>query len=176
MRDQERDMRDGVHMVVATPGRLLEVLKKRIITLDICKYFVMDEADRLVDMGFEEEVRAPASVRPRPLFSSRVDDDILTDQRHHRLLQRTEADRPLLGDHADQDPAVCADGVGQTDHGERGEGGGRQHGRHPRDRIRQTRSQDRLSVGLSSEDAATGEFQMTRRRWLTTWCLGVGIL
>ena len=47
----------GVHMVVATPGRLKDLLKKQRINLDICKYLTLDEADRMVDMGFEEDVR-----------------------------------------------------------------------------------------------------------------------
>lgn len=49
--------RQGVHMIVSTPGRLRECLKKRRINLDICRYFCLDEADRLVDLGFEEEIR-----------------------------------------------------------------------------------------------------------------------
>ncbi|PRP76730.1 putative ATP-dependent RNA helicase DDX41 [Planoprotostelium fungivorum] len=57
LRDQERELRGGVHMIIATPGRLLEALKKRIIHLTSCNYFVMDEADRLIDSGFEEEIR-----------------------------------------------------------------------------------------------------------------------
>lgn len=47
----------GVHIMVATPGRLKDLLHKRRITLDICTYLCLDEADRMVDGGFEEEVR-----------------------------------------------------------------------------------------------------------------------
>lgn len=47
----------GVHMVVATPGRLMDMLTKKKFNLDICKYLCMDEADRMIDMGFEEDVR-----------------------------------------------------------------------------------------------------------------------
>lgn len=48
---------NGVHMVVATPGRLADLLKRKKITLQQCKYFCMDEADRLTELGFEEHVR-----------------------------------------------------------------------------------------------------------------------
>ncbi len=47
----------GVHIAVATPGRLMDMLDKRIMALDICRYLVLDEADRMIDMGFEEDVR-----------------------------------------------------------------------------------------------------------------------
>ena len=55
-REQYDQMRRGLHMVVATPGRLLEMLKKKKFTLDLCRFLVMDEADRLVDMGFDDDI------------------------------------------------------------------------------------------------------------------------
>lgn len=58
MRAQADAVRNqGVHMVVATPGRLKDLLSKRRMTLDICRYMCLDEADRMVDMGFEEDIR-----------------------------------------------------------------------------------------------------------------------
>ena len=47
----------GVHMVTATPGRLKDLLHKKRMNLDICKYLCMDEADRMVDLGFEDDIR-----------------------------------------------------------------------------------------------------------------------
>ena len=49
----------GVHMVVATPGRLKDLLHRKRINLDICRYFCLDEADRMIaaHQGFEEEIR-----------------------------------------------------------------------------------------------------------------------
>lgn len=43
-------------MVIATPGRLVDVLENRYISLDQCTYVVMDEADKMLDMGFEPDV------------------------------------------------------------------------------------------------------------------------
>lgn len=51
-------LRSGVHLVIATPGRLLDLLRKRRLRLDHCKCIALDEADRLIDVGFEEDVRA----------------------------------------------------------------------------------------------------------------------
>jgi len=56
--DQLQAMKSGViHMVVATPGRLLDMLQKKKLTLNNCQYLALDEADRLVDLGFEEDIR-----------------------------------------------------------------------------------------------------------------------
>lgn len=44
-------------MIVATPGRLKDLLGKRKLKMDLCKYLCLDEADRMVDLGFEEDVR-----------------------------------------------------------------------------------------------------------------------
>lgn len=47
----------GMHMVVATPGRLKDMLSKKRMNLALCRYLCLDEADRMVDMGFEEDIR-----------------------------------------------------------------------------------------------------------------------
>ncbi|XP_046418820.1 ATP-dependent RNA helicase abstrakt isoform X1 [Neodiprion virginianus] len=47
----------GVHIMVATPGRLMDMLDKKMVKLNVCRYLCMDEADRMIDMGFEEDVR-----------------------------------------------------------------------------------------------------------------------
>jgi ATP-dependent RNA helicase DDX41 len=64
----------GLHCVVATPGRLLDNLQKKRFGLDSCKYLCLDEADRLIDLGFEEDIRAVfdffRSQRQTVLFSA----------------------------------------------------------------------------------------------------------
>lgn len=57
MKAQADAVRNGVHMVVATPGRLKDMLAKRRLNLDICRYLCLDEADRMVDLGFEDDIR-----------------------------------------------------------------------------------------------------------------------
>jgi len=46
----------GIHTVVATPGRLKDFLTSNKMNLDICRYLCLDEADRMLDMGFDEDV------------------------------------------------------------------------------------------------------------------------
>lgn len=48
--------RRGVHIVVATPGRLNDFLKSKQMSLRLCKYICLDEGDRMLDLGFDEEV------------------------------------------------------------------------------------------------------------------------
>eukprot|EP00559_Dactyliosolen_fragilissimus_P001108 CAMPEP_0184862076 /NCGR_PEP_ID=MMETSP0580-20130426/6607_1 /TAXON_ID=1118495 /ORGANISM="Dactyliosolen fragilissimus" /LENGTH=769 /DNA_ID=CAMNT_0027359799 /DNA_START=69 /DNA_END=2378 /DNA_ORIENTATION=+ len=56
-REQLEPIRErGVHCVVATPGRLKDFLKKGSLNLDNCRYICLDEADRMLDLGFDEEV------------------------------------------------------------------------------------------------------------------------
>ncbi|EFJ07913.1 hypothetical protein SELMODRAFT_132834 [Selaginella moellendorffii] len=57
MRSQLEVVKKGVHIVVATPGRLKDMLAKKKMNLDRCKYLTLDEADRLIDLGFEEDIR-----------------------------------------------------------------------------------------------------------------------
>lgn len=44
-------------IVIATPGRLIDVLDNRYLVLGRCTYVVLDEADRMIDMGFEPDVQ-----------------------------------------------------------------------------------------------------------------------
>jgi ATP-dependent RNA helicase DeaD len=54
---QQDQLRKGVQIVVATPGRLIDHLKRGSIQLDNVKYVILDEADRMLDMGFIEDIK-----------------------------------------------------------------------------------------------------------------------
>ncbi|XP_014271235.1 uncharacterized protein [Halyomorpha halys] len=54
---QARDLERGVEIVIATPGRLIDFLEKGTTNLRRCTYLVLDEADRMLDMGFEPQIR-----------------------------------------------------------------------------------------------------------------------
>ncbi|KAF9910611.1 RNA-dependent ATPase [Linnemannia zychae] len=56
--DQRRAIRQGVHIIVATPGRLLDLLEDGSCNIDTVSYLVLDEADRMLDTGFEEAIRS----------------------------------------------------------------------------------------------------------------------
>ncbi|KAJ6611794.1 P-loop containing nucleoside triphosphate hydrolase protein [Mycena sp. CBHHK59/15] len=57
MNEQSHVMSKGLHIVVATPGRLIDMLEKKKFSFNNCKYLCMDEADRMIDLGFEDDVR-----------------------------------------------------------------------------------------------------------------------
>jgi len=54
---QVNSLRRGVDILVATPGRLLDLMQQRHVSLDDIRYFVLDEADRMLDMGFVHDVK-----------------------------------------------------------------------------------------------------------------------
>jgi len=54
--EQAYAMRDGAEIIIATPGRLVDCIERRVLVLQQCCYIIMDEADRMIDMGFEEPV------------------------------------------------------------------------------------------------------------------------
>jgi ATP-dependent RNA helicase RhlE len=73
---QERAVRGGLDILVATPGRLLDLIQQRIVHLNKIEIFVLDEADRMLDMGFIHDVRrvishlSPSHSRQTLFFSA----------------------------------------------------------------------------------------------------------
>ena len=63
--DQARQLRDGVEICIATPGRLIDFMESGTTNLRRCTYLVFDEADRMLDMGFEPQLRSiVGQIRP----------------------------------------------------------------------------------------------------------------
>ena len=63
-KDVQRETLDGTHIIVATPGRLNDFIREGSIDLSKVTYLVLDEADRMFDKGFEEEIRKIISNTP----------------------------------------------------------------------------------------------------------------
>jgi len=80
-RPQERSLKRGVDILVACPGRLLDLMEQGLVDLRRVQTFVLDEADRMLDMGFIQPIKQIASVVPKKrqtlLFSATMPKAIL---------------------------------------------------------------------------------------------------
>jgi ATP-dependent RNA helicase RhlE len=64
-REQVNALRQGVDVLIATPGRLLDLMQQRLISLADIRYFILDEADRMLDMGFINDVKKIVAKLPQ---------------------------------------------------------------------------------------------------------------
>ena len=107
-RAQERALKRGPDILVATPGRLLDLMGQKLISLKHLEYFILDEADRMLDMGFIHDVRRVIDVLPpkrQTLFFSatmppvvaKLADSLLTDP-----VRVNVAPKSMTADHIDQ--------------------------------------------------------------------------
>lgn len=82
IRPQIKELRKGVDILVATPGRLLDLCNQKACRLDQVGIFVLDEADRMLDMGFIHDIRRTIKLLPRNrqtlLFSATFSKEIRT--------------------------------------------------------------------------------------------------
>ncbi|KAJ0977792.1 hypothetical protein J5N97_013266 [Dioscorea zingiberensis] len=84
MYQQLRDLEKGVDILVATPGRLVDLIERARVALQEIKYLALDEADRMLDMGFEPQIRKiveqlgmpPPGMRQTMLFSATFPSEI----------------------------------------------------------------------------------------------------
>ena len=79
---QIAEMRKGVEILVATPGRLLDLMGQKAVDLRHVQILVLDEADRMLDMGFIHDIKRILALLPRQrqslLFSATFSDEIRT--------------------------------------------------------------------------------------------------
>jgi ATP-dependent RNA helicase DeaD len=77
---QKRELKQRVHIIVGTPGRTLDHIERKNMNLEEVQYLIIDEADKMLDMGFIEQVEAIIKVLPASrvtmLFSATMPDKI----------------------------------------------------------------------------------------------------
>ncbi|GHV87217.1 hypothetical protein AGMMS50255_5130 [Spirochaetia bacterium] len=106
IRTQILDLKRGTEVVVGTPGRIMDLMERKVLDLSAVDWFILDEADEMLDMGFFEDVeKIMAAVKPDrrvALFSATMPDAILKVIRQHigevEILEDTAPD--------DEKPAV----------------------------------------------------------------------
>ncbi|MCW4006193.1 MAG: DEAD/DEAH box helicase [Candidatus Bathyarchaeota archaeon] len=78
---QMRELRGGAQIVVGTPGRVIDLIERRILDLNAVKIVVLDEADRMLDMGFIEDIQYILTKVPKnrqtSLFSATIDKTVM---------------------------------------------------------------------------------------------------
>lgn len=79
--DQARELKGKTHVVIGTPGRVLDHIDRETLKLDKIKYFIIDEADEMLNMGFIKQVEAVIRRMPKKrvtmLFSATIPEEIL---------------------------------------------------------------------------------------------------
>ncbi|MBI3580965.1 MAG: DEAD/DEAH box helicase [Nitrospinae bacterium] len=93
--EQERALSSGAEIIVATPGRLIDFIKSRKVNLSTLGFFVIDEADRMFDMGFMEDVKyilkfAPPKEKRQTILTSATLDDRVRHLAYQYMRQATE--------------------------------------------------------------------------------------
>jgi len=77
---QLRDLKRGVHIVIATPGRLLDIIDRKAVNFTNVRYVVLDEADEMLNMGFQEDINSILSNTPEEkttwLFSATMPQEV----------------------------------------------------------------------------------------------------
>lgn len=105
MHQQIKRLQHGVDILVATPGRLLDLHRQRAVCFDSIEILVLDEADRMLDMGFLPDIRTVLNLIPEKhqtlLFSATFSDDI-------RRLAKTIQDNPVEIDIAPRNTTVSS--------------------------------------------------------------------
>ena len=102
---QKRFLRRGLDILVATPGRLLDLYQQKSVKFDDVEILILDEADRMLDMGFIRDIRKIMALLPRRrqnlMFSATFSDDI-------RKLAKTICHNPVEIDVAPRNSTVAA--------------------------------------------------------------------
>ena len=111
---QIRDIKRRPHFIIGTPGRLKDLIDRGALKLDMVNHFVLDEADRMLDMGFVADIRRVASLLPKErqtlCFSATITPAIQT--LIHEFLQNPETVSVRTGETSDH---VMQDIVEATD-------------------------------------------------------------
>ncbi|MDR2759483.1 MAG: DEAD/DEAH box helicase [Spirochaetaceae bacterium] len=109
IRNQILDLKRGTEIVVGTPGRIMDLMERKVLNLSAIEWFILDEADEMLDMGFFEDVetilRGTRNDRRVALFSATMPEAILKIVREYigevEILEDTvpEDEKPAVDQH-----------------------------------------------------------------------------
>ncbi|KAG9248834.1 Pre-mRNA-splicing ATP-dependent RNA helicase prp28 [Calycina marina] len=105
LEEQSFNLQNGAEIIIATPGRLVDCIERRVLVLGQCCYIIMDEADRMIDMGFEESVNKILDALP--VSNEKPDTDEAEDaQAMSRRLGRKDQYRQTMMYTATMPPTI----------------------------------------------------------------------
>ncbi|GAM21705.1 hypothetical protein SAMD00019534_048800 [Acytostelium subglobosum LB1] len=87
--DQVTQLSKGCEIVIATPGRLNDCLDKRYLVLNQCNYVVLDEADMMIDLGFEQQVTSVLDSMPSSFLKSENEEEAEKQENDSNRIYRT---------------------------------------------------------------------------------------
>lgn len=117
---QIRELQRNPHVIIATPGRLKDLIDRRAVVLSAVNTFVLDEADRMLDMGFVRDIKYVATLLPTPrqthCFSATMTPQV------HQIMEELMVDPVIISvkrgetsDHIDQDILEARDKAHKSD-------------------------------------------------------------
>lgn len=92
--EQAFKIRQGCEVMIATPGRLIDCLERQYVVLNQCNYVVLDEADRMIDMGFEPQIVRVLDSMPSTNFKPGNEDEELDEKKIYRTTYMFSATMP----------------------------------------------------------------------------------
>lgn len=92
--EQGLKITQGCEIVIATPGRLIDCLERRYAVLNQCNYVVLDEADRMIDMGFEPQVAGVLDAMPSSNLKPENEEEELDEKKIYRTTYMFSATMP----------------------------------------------------------------------------------
>lgn len=117
---QIKELQRNPHVIIATPGRLKDLIDRHAVVLSAINTFVLDEADRMLDMGFVRDIRYVASLLPTPrqthCFSATMTPDVQAIM-HELMIDPVviSVRRGETSDHIDQDVVRARDKAHKSD-------------------------------------------------------------
>ncbi|KAF1945491.1 pre-mRNA-splicing ATP-dependent RNA helicase-like protein prp28 [Clathrospora elynae] len=98
--EQAFQMREGAEIIIATPGRLVDCIERRVLVLSQCTYVIMDEADKMIDMGFELDVNKILDALPvnneKPDSEVAEDPNAMKERLYRQTMMYTATMPPAL--------------------------------------------------------------------------------
>ncbi len=94
--EQHALLREGCEVIIATPGRFADFLRRRLIVLNQCNYIVLDEADRMLDLGFEPQIKEVLNLMPSSNVRPENEDEAVENHQYRQTIMFSATMKPKI--------------------------------------------------------------------------------